>query len=68
MDFHQLEAFIKVAEYNSFSRAAEALFLTQPTISSHVISLEKELNIKLFDRRGKDIELTPAGNIFLKRQ
>ncbi|HHY05153.1 MAG TPA: LysR family transcriptional regulator [Thermoanaerobacterales bacterium] len=67
MDFHQLEAFIKVAEYNSFSRAAEALFLTQPTISSHVISLEKELNIKLFDRRGKDIELTPAGNIFLKK-
>ncbi|ADL08230.1 selenium metabolism-associated LysR family transcriptional regulator [Thermosediminibacter oceani] len=67
MEFHQLEAFVRVAEYRSFSKAAESLFLTQPTISAHIISLEKELDIKLFDRRGKDIELTPAGRIMYER-
>ncbi|TYP58491.1 selenium metabolism-associated LysR family transcriptional regulator [Thermosediminibacter litoriperuensis] len=67
MEFHQLETFVRVAEYRSFSKAAESLFLTQPTISAHIISLEKELDIKLFDRRGKDIELTPAGRIMYER-
>jgi DNA-binding transcriptional LysR family regulator len=66
MDFHQLETFIKVAEHKSFSRAAEALFLTQPTVSTHVIALEQELGVQLFDRQGKEIELTPAGKIMLK--
>lgn len=66
MDFHQLETFIKVAKHKSFSRAAEALFLTQPTVSSHIIALEQELGVQLFDRRGKDIELTPAGKIMLE--
>ena len=63
MDFRQLEVFAKVVEYKNFSRAAEQLFLTQSTVSTHINSLEKKLNIKLFDRRGKNIELTPSGQI-----
>lgn len=64
MDFKQIEAFINVAKHKSFSKAAEAIFLSQPTISSHISSLEKELKVILFDRNGKDIRLTEAGKIF----
>ena len=48
MDFKQLEAFVAVAKYGSFSKAARELFLTQPTISSHIQNLEKELDTVLF--------------------
>lgn len=43
MELKQLEAFVAVVDYNSFSEAARHLFLTQPTVSAHVASLEKEL-------------------------
>lgn len=62
MIFRRIEAFCKVYEEKSFSRAGEALFLSQPTISSHVIALEKELGIKLFDRIGRNIAPTIAGD------
>lgn len=64
MDFKQIEAFIYVARLKSFSKAAEAIFLSQPTISSHIGSLENELGTTLFDRLGKEVQLTPAGAIF----
>lgn len=64
MDFKQIEAFINVAKYKSFSKAAEAIFLSQPTISTHINTLEGELKTKLLDRSGKEIMLTPAGEIF----
>jgi DNA-binding transcriptional LysR family regulator len=66
MDFKQIEAFINVAKYKSFSKAAEAIYLSQPTISAHIASLEQELNISLFDRHGKEIRLTRAGALFLE--
>lgn len=66
MDFKQIEAFINVAKYKSFSKAAEAIFLSQPTISAHIASLEQELNISLFDRHGKEVRLTHAGSLFLE--
>lgn len=66
MDFKQIEAFVNVARLKSFSKAADALFFTQPTISSHVSNLEKELGIKLLDRRGKTVELTPQGLVFFQ--
>ena len=50
MNLKQLEAFVQVAEGGSFSKAAKQLFLTQPTISAHISSLEKELNARLFVR------------------
>ncbi|ACA56955.1 LysR family transcriptional regulator [Clostridium botulinum] len=66
MDFKQIEAFISVAKYKSFSKAANSVFLSQPAISSHISTLEKELSVQLFDRTSKEVLLTPAGNSFLK--
>src|SRR5438045_8509463 len=65
MDLRRLEVFAKVAELGSFSRAAEALFLTQPTISEHVRSLEDELGVQLLDRLGRGTTPTRAGQLLL---
>jgi DNA-binding transcriptional LysR family regulator len=64
LDFRQIEAFIQVVKLKSFSKAADAVFLTQPTISTHINSLENELGVKLVDRSGKEIVPTKAGKIF----
>lgn len=61
MLLHQLEIFTKVVENKSFSKAAESLFLSQSTVSTHISNLEKHFNHKLFDRLGKKIVLTPFG-------
>lgn len=66
MDFKQIEAFVNVVKYKSFSKAAEATFLTQPTISVHIRSLENELGVILLDRQGKNIRPTPQGTTFYK--
>ena len=66
MDFKQIEAFINVAKHKNFSKAAKTMFLSQPTVSAHVINLEKELNVKLFDRTSKMVELTTEGEAFLE--
>ena len=55
MNLKQLEAFVQVAEGGSFSKAAKQLFLTQPTISAHISSLEKELNARFFVRNTKEL-------------
>src|SRR5260370_13644548 len=59
----ELASIIEVARLQSFSRAAEKLFLTQPAISAQVRLLEQECGEKLFDRSGKKVLLTPAGEI-----
>lgn len=61
MDLHQLFVFTKVVEHKSFSKAADDIFLSQSTVSSHIQSLEKELNLHLFDRVGRESILTPHG-------
>lgn len=61
MNLKQLEAFVQVAEGGSFSKAAKELFLTQPTISSHISSLERELNARLFVRNTKEVSLSEDG-------
>ncbi len=66
MDIKQLEAFVQVVEARSFSRAAERLFLSQPTVSVHVQSLEEVLGTRLLDRLGKEVVPTPAGEILYK--
>lgn len=66
MDFKQIEAFVNVVRYKSFSRAADATFFTQPTISTHISILEKELGTKLLDRKGRIVEMTPQGRQFYK--
>lgn len=66
MDIRRLEAFRKVYELGSFSKAGQDLFLSQPTISAHVLSLEQELGTQLFDRLGRTILPTQAGDILYK--
>ena len=63
LDIHQLEIFTKVAELKSFSKAAQEMYLTQPTVSQHMSSLENYLGIKLLDRLGREVALTKAGEI-----
>lgn len=65
MDLRRLEVFAKVAELGNFSRAAEALSLTQPTVSEHVRALEDQLGVALLDRLGRGATTTPAGQILL---
>ncbi len=65
MDTQTLNAFLAVAEHASFSEAAQRLHLTQPAISKRIASLEQQLDCKLFDRIGRHIHLTEAGQALL---
>lgn len=62
----QLRAFCHAAQTGSISKAAERLFLSQPSVSLLIKSLEEDLQTMLFERRGPRIELTPAGHILLE--
>jgi DNA-binding transcriptional LysR family regulator len=66
MDIHALEVFCRIMETRSFSRAAEAVSLTQPTVSGHIKNLEEEAGTRLFDRLGKEIRPTRAGEILYR--
>ena len=63
MDLRRLQVFAKVYEHRSFSRAAEAILLSQPTVSGHIKSLEEELGVNLFDRLGREILPTQAAEL-----
>lgn len=63
MDIKQLEIFTKIVELKSFSKAAEAVYLTQPTVSGHIHSLEEELGQRLLDRLGREVVPTRAGKV-----
>lgn len=65
MDTQNLRAFLLVAETGSFSLAAEKLHLTQPAVSKRVALLEDQLGAQLFDRIGRNISLTEAGDALL---
>jgi len=65
MEIGQLEAFLHVVETDSFSRAAEALGLTQPSLSARILSLEREMGEPLFHRMGRGVRLSDAGRAFL---
>jgi DNA-binding transcriptional LysR family regulator len=65
MTFEQLRTFIAVARIGSFTHAASQLHLSQPTVSQHVQMLEKSLGQRVFDRRGRQIRLTVAGERLL---
>ncbi len=66
MEFNQIESFLSVVKHKSFSKAAKELYLTQPTISNSIQSLEKELKTTLLDRKSKYISLTDSGKTFYK--
>ena len=61
MELKQLESFTNVVEYRSFTKAAEKLYISQPTISTHIRQLEEELHSRLIIRTTKSIEITPRG-------
>lgn len=63
MEVRKLEVFCKVVELKSFTRAAAAVMLSQPTVSEHIRSLEDELGQKLVDRLGRQVEPTPVGRL-----
>ena len=65
MDIQNIRAFLTVVETGSFSRAAEKLFITQPAISKRISTLEESLDCQLFDRLGKSIQLTQAGEALI---
>ncbi|MGD6892742.1 LysR family transcriptional regulator [Bacillus mobilis] len=64
MNIENIEAFIYVCQLGSFNKAAEALYLTQPSVTARIQSLEREINIKLFHRNGNKISLTEKGDYF----
>lgn len=64
INLKQLEAFVSTAEYSSFTKAAEELFLTQSTVSSHVSALETALGVRLIQRSArKRVALTKEGEV-----
>ena len=65
MEIGQLEAFLHVAQYRSFTRAAKALELTQPSLSARMLTLEREIGEPLFHRMGRGVRLTDTGRAFL---
>jgi transcriptional regulator, LysR family len=67
VDLANLSAFIAIAETGSFSGAGERLFLTQPAISKRIAGLEQQLDVRLFDRLGREVTLTEAGRALLPR-
>ncbi|MCR8656200.1 LysR family transcriptional regulator [Paenibacillus endoradicis] len=65
MNIENIEAFVYVNHYGSFNKAAEVLYLSQPSVTARIQTLERELDSKLFDRLGKQIKLTDKGKQFL---
>ena len=64
IEMRQIQVFLAVSELLNFSRAAEKIHLTQPTVSGHLKTLENYLKVQLVERGGKEVRLTPAGELF----
>lgn len=63
---NHLKTFLAAARFKSFTRAGRQLCITQPAVSGHIAQLEEELGVKLFNRTGREIVLTDAGEIVLR--
>lgn len=66
MDFRQLQYMLKVAEERSFSKAAQKLYIAQPSLSQYIHNLEQQLGIQLFDRTTVPLRLTYAGELYIE--
>lgn len=64
MELRQLNYFLTICETKNFTRAAEKLFVSQPALTNQIIALEEELGMRLFERTKKNVEITPAGEVF----
>ncbi|WP_313629587.1 LysR family transcriptional regulator [Pseudomonas sp.] len=67
MDIRELRSFVKVAQCGGFSRAARELFIAQPALSRQIAKLEEQLQVELFVRHGRGVQLTAAGSRLLER-
>lgn len=65
VNIENVEAFVYVIHYGSFNKAAEALYLSQPSVTARIQSLERDLDCRLFDRQGKAVRITEEGKRFL---
>jgi len=65
MEIYQLQYVLTLAKCLHFSKAADALAITQPTLSQQIAKLEKEIGVKLFERKTRSVRLTPAGEEFV---
>ncbi|KUP25192.1 LysR family transcriptional regulator [Paenibacillus sp. DMB5] len=65
MNIDNIEAFVYINHYGSFNKAAEVLYISQPTVTARIQSLERELDCRVFDRLGKQVHLTDKGKQFL---
>jgi DNA-binding transcriptional LysR family regulator len=66
MDFRELQYILKIAEEKSFSKAAQKLFVAQPSLSQYIQKLEQQLGVKLFDRTTIPLQLTYAGELYVE--
>lgn len=66
MNIAKIESFLSLAENLNFTKAAEERYVSQPTMSAHISSLESELDVRLFARDKQKVELTPAGESLYK--
>ena len=67
MELRHLRYFVAIAEERSFTRAAERLWIAQPSLSTQIRRLEQELDIRLFERHTRGVDLTDAGELLLER-
>lgn len=65
MNLHHIRYFIKLAQIQHYTKTAEDLMITQPTLSQAIATLEDELGVRLFEKEGRNIVLTKYGNLFL---
>ncbi|HNS14678.1 MAG TPA: selenium metabolism-associated LysR family transcriptional regulator [Syntrophorhabdaceae bacterium] len=66
MDLRHLETFVRIVELKSFTKAAEELYLTQPTVSKQIVDLERYFDVRLIDRTKRTVTITKAGEILLR--
>jgi len=67
MDLRQLRYFAAIADHGSFSEAAARLHIAQSALSRHILALERELGVRLFERHARGIDLTPSGQLLRSR-
>ena len=64
MTLNQLNYYVEIVRQGSFTKAAEKLFVSQPTLSKAIRALEEEFQMELINRGAKEFQLTPQGNVF----
>ncbi|AFY38590.1 transcriptional regulator, LysR family [[Leptolyngbya] sp. PCC 7376] len=67
MDLYQIHYFLAIAEVGSFTKAAEQLYVSQPSLSAGIKKLEQDLDVQLFERVGRGVLLTSAGRLFQEK-